>query len=110
MWPTEAGISTDGSQVAGTGLPAQPTAFETVELLETSQVLLESAPPRLAGFWGAAKSLPFPIQIVPVPRPVTFGKRTLCAALVTTAPVAAPGLSTTKNDPIEVMLLVVTPP
>jgi len=43
----------------------QPTAIESTALLETSQVSFGSVPPRLAGFCGAAKSLPLPIQMVP---------------------------------------------
>src|SRR2546429_2243304 len=70
-WPTLAGMNTAGSQLAAVGLP-QLTAFEITALLDASQVSLESVPPRICGFGGAAKSLPNPIQMVPVPLPVTF--------------------------------------
>src|SRR5262245_22736334 len=67
--PIEAGMITAGSQVAAAGF-AQFTAFDKTALLDTSQVCLESVPPRLAGFCGMAMSLPLPIQMVPVPTPV----------------------------------------
>ena len=75
-WPIDAGMITAGSQVAAVGF-AQFTGFDNTALLDTSQVCLESVPPRLAGFCGMAMSLPLPIQMVPVPTPVTPEKWTL---------------------------------
>src|SRR5262249_29986326 len=89
-WPTAAGMKSAGSQAAAVG-SAQFTALERMELLETSQVALASAPPRLAGLCGAAQSLPLPIHIVPVPMPVTLGMDTPCPAFTRVDP--TPGLS-----------------
>src|SRR5262249_1585983 len=96
-----------GSQVGDAGL-AQFTGFERTEVLAARQAVLPLVPPRVAGFCGGAKSLPLPIQMVPVPSPVTFGTFTPWTALTSVAPV--PGLSKTRNEPAEVAPLVVTPP
>src|SRR5215472_17241893 len=89
-WPTAGGMNSAGSQAAAVG-SAQFTGLERMELLETSQVVLESVPPRLAGLCGAAQSLPLPIHIVPLPMPVTPGMLTPCAAFTSVEP--TPGLS-----------------
>src|SRR6266849_1357605 len=110
-WPTLAGMKTAGSQLAAMGF-VQLTAFETTALLDANQVSLESVPPRICGFGGAAKSLPKPIQIVPVPLPVTFGTWIPCSpgtTVLVNVPFAL-GFSYTRNEPVEVVLLRVTPP
>src|SRR5712692_2604691 len=109
-WPIEAGMITAGSQLAAAGF-AQFTGFDKTALLATSQVCLESVPPRLAGFCGMAMSLPLPIQMVPVPTPVTPGKWTLLVlTMVTGAGAGAGPWSMTMYDPIAVEPIVVTPP
>src|SRR5438128_2051480 len=91
-WPTLAGMNTAGSQLGDAG-SAQLTAFEITALLDASQVSLlaqpgtlpqdASLPPRICGFGGAAKSLPKPIQMVPVPLPVTLGTWMPCGPATT---------------------------
>src|SRR5919199_6181137 len=103
MCPTDSGMSTAGSHDGETGFAAQPTALESTALLDTSHVSFESVPPRLLAFCGAAKSLPLPIQMVPVPFPVTFGMLTPCGLTKVVAP--TPGLSTTRNEPSPVVLV-----
>src|SRR6267154_1099975 len=108
-WPIEAGMITAGSQLAAAGF-AQFTGFDKTALLATSQVCLESVPPRLAGFCGMAMSLPLPIQMVPVPTPVTPAKWTLFLPTMVAGGGAGTGpWSTMRNDAIAVAPLTVTP-
>src|SRR3954462_14738919 len=110
-----AGMTTAESQLAALG-SVQLTAFERTELLDTSQVAFESVPPRLAGFWGMAMSLPFPIQMVPVPTPVTPAKWTLFLLTMVAGVRAGAGpWSTMMKEAIAVLgplviWLTVTPP
>src|SRR4051812_34873001 len=87
-------MNTTGSQVvalgsghaATLGLRVRSTGFDTTAKTEASQLSLGSVPPRALGppgtraGGGAAKSLPKPIQMVPVPLPVTPGIWIPCAA------------------------------
>src|SRR5438270_5999694 len=87
-----------------------PTGLVSTEFDATSQVCFESVPPRLAGFCGAAQSLPLPMK----QKPPVFATQAGCATrtpwMAGNVCGALPGSSTVTKDPMPLMLLVVTPP